>query len=392
MRFGRLRGFSTGAQSKMYDGCPGCPYKHYSRFYEYFGDFDYADKWVSAALAGESMAFTSGRHGPNDFSALGDAARVEAVKKGTAYMNVWMYAVREFEDAIDDCSSCVSECNAFSLNSGSVHAWDEGVAFYTGSLEGSLEGGSSGGKLVYRLAEKRCANFGTCGAAGDSTSGTAQVNLELFPLFAEGARLLERGECSAVRPLVDRIVSLMTVPLVQGSLRYAYKIGEVAGDRSQKNAAEGAVFTAAVLPLVHYCNPASAATISANQKFGLYDAGTYPTFSLVKGAFEETYPCLGITCAQVGALPGTTACTHTVPIAGYIPGSDVFQHNNIDLDQAAMESALSSTNFSGATHWYAVGGNSLSKGSYRTRVCGDGSRDEQSVVVHRCAFGLLLLC
>ena len=196
MRFGRLRGFSTGAQSKMYDGCPGCPYKHYSRFYEYFGDFDYADKWVSAALAGESMAFTSGRHGPNDFSALGDAARVEAVKKGTAYMNVWMYAVREFEDAIDDCSSCVSECNAFSLNSGSVHAWDEGVAFYTGSLEGSLEGGSSGGKLVYRLAEKRCANFGTCGAAGDSTSGTAQVNLELFPLFAEGARLLERGECS----------------------------------------------------------------------------------------------------------------------------------------------------------------------------------------------------
>ena len=143
-----------------------------------------------------------------------------------------MYAVREFEDAIDDCSSCVSECNEFSLNSGSVHAWDEGVAFYTGSLEGSLEGGSSGGKLVYRLAEKRCANFGTCGAAGDSTSGTAQVNLELFPLFAEGARLLERGECSSVRPVVDKIVSLMTVPLVQGSLRYAYKIGEVPSDLS----------------------------------------------------------------------------------------------------------------------------------------------------------------
>ena len=199
----------------------GCPYATYSRFYDYYGDFDYADKWVSAALAGTDMSFSSGKHGPNEFSTLGDAARIEAVKKGTAYMNVWMYVIREFEDAIDDCTHCESECNEFSVNSGSVHAWDEGVAFYTGSLEGTAPGGSSSGKLVYRLAEKRCANFGTCGLSGSATSGTAAVNLALFPLFAEGARLLERGECSLVRPVVDEIVSLMTVPLVQGSLRYA---------------------------------------------------------------------------------------------------------------------------------------------------------------------------
>ena len=280
----------------------------------------------------------------------------------------------QFEDAIDDCTSCTSNCNSFSINSGSVHAWDEGVAFYTGSLEGELAGGSSGGKLVYRLAEKRCANFGTCGLFGNATSGTSKVNLDLFPLFAEGARLLERGECSMVRPVVDEIVSLMTVPLVQGSLRYAYKIGMVAADRSQKNAAEGAVFTAAVLPLVHYCNPAAAQTISANQKFGLFDAGTYPDFATVKSAFEEAYPCLGITCAQVGALvsssgalldPATAACT-LAPIAGYIPGSDVVQHNRIDLDQAAMETALSAVDFATATHWYAVGGNSLKSSGNRT--------------------------
>ena len=100
----------------------------------------------SAALAGADMSFTGGRHGPNTFSTLGGAARKEAIKKGTAYMNVWMYAVREFEDAIDDCTSCTAECNEFSVNSGSVHAWDEGVAFYTGSLEGALLGGDSGGK------------------------------------------------------------------------------------------------------------------------------------------------------------------------------------------------------------------------------------------------------
>jgi hypothetical protein len=178
-----------------------------------------------------------------------------------------------------------------------------------------------------------------------------------------------------VRPIVNQIVSLMTVPLVQGSLRYAYKIGMVEADRKQKNAAEGAVFSAAVLPLVHHCNPASASTISSHMKFGLFDASTYPDFAVVKAAIEETYACLGMTCDQVGALVdgsgalldnATAACARHAPIAGYYPGSDVFQHNAIDLDQAAMETALKAKDFSTATTHYATGGNSLSKGGYRT--------------------------
>jgi hypothetical protein len=31
-----LQGFSTGAKSKMYDGCPGCPYTHYKQFYDFW--------------------------------------------------------------------------------------------------------------------------------------------------------------------------------------------------------------------------------------------------------------------------------------------------------------------------------------------------------------------
>ena len=93
------------------------------------------------------MSFSSSKHGPNNFSGMHNDARVEAVKKGTAYMNVWMYVIREFEDAIDDCTSCTSNCNEHSTNSDSVHAWDEGVAFYTGSLEGTAYGGDGAGKL-----------------------------------------------------------------------------------------------------------------------------------------------------------------------------------------------------------------------------------------------------
>ena len=68
----------------------------------------------------------------------------------------------------------------------------------------------------------RCNNFGTCTGMG----GISQVNHELFEaggLFPQGRDLLHEGKCSEVRAVVDQIVSLMTVPLVQGTLRYAYK-------------------------------------------------------------------------------------------------------------------------------------------------------------------------
>ena len=75
-------------------------------FYNYYGDLDYADKWVLAALDGTSLTYTGGKAA--DFSSTTGAnvyTRVDAVKKGTAYMNTWMYVIREFEDAIDDCST-----------------------------------------------------------------------------------------------------------------------------------------------------------------------------------------------------------------------------------------------------------------------------------------------
>merc|ERR1740133_958310 len=391
-----LQGFSTKAQGKMYDGttlkegsttalvCPGCPYKHYKMFYDYYLDFDYADKWVSAALGGTDMTFTSGKFGPNNFATMHTDARVEAAKKGSAYMHVWMYAIREFEDAIDDCTSCTADCNAHSTNSGSVHAWDEGVAFYAGSLEGTAQGGTSAGKMVYRLAERRCANFGTCGAAGGATTGLSQVNSELFKaagLFATGRDLLQQGHCAKVRPVVDQIVSIMTVPLVQGTLRYAYKVGNVVADQTAKNAAEGSTFAAAVLPMVNYCNAASATIVANHMKFGQvfgtdgkYVSGTVPDFAAVK----STYACLGITCAHVGALGGVIAsqaataakCTFSTfsTIAGYVPGSDVTQHNALDGDQAAMQTALAlaTPDFTAATTAYATGGSSTSKGKFRT--------------------------
>ena len=54
-------------------------------------------------------------------------------------------------------------------------------------------------------------------------------------------------------------------------------------------------------------------------------------------------------------------------IAGYAPGSNVTEHNALDGDQAAMETALETFDFALATTHYATGGSSNSGSSKRAR-------------------------
>jgi hypothetical protein len=178
-----------------------------------------------------------------------------------------------------------------------VHAWDEGVAFYTGSLEGVATGGNSNGVMPYRLAEKRCENFKTCGEKHDSTSGTSHVNIELFRQFGIGAHKILLGQCEAARPIVRKMVALMAIPLIQGTLRYAYKIDRL-GLTGDKEKGEGAVFAASIVPRVAHCNADDAATIMNNMKVGA--AST--SFAAVKTAFENNYACMNITCPEVGGI------------------------------------------------------------------------------------------
>ena len=147
-----------------------------------------------------------------------------------------------------------------------------------------------------------------------------------------------------MRPVVDDIVKVMTVPLVQGTLRYAWKTGQIGGvdnkpsDQSAKNSAEGSTFAAAVLPLVHACDADCGKTVSDHMKFGaaVYDkttgnfaSGTKPDTAAVKAALESTYACLGISCASVGSLlssdkvtpeAGMGTCPSTVAPAEKIAG------------------------------------------------------------------------
>ncbi|CAM9671455.1 unnamed protein product, partial [Hapterophycus canaliculatus] len=194
-----IQGFSVNAQEKL----SGEPW--FEVYENYWGvGADYADQFTLSACEGTGA-----------FSEASFETRAEACVKGAQYQNVWMYVIHELEDAISDCEK--GDLNA---NDGGPHAWDEGWAFYAGSLEGT--DGSGDGFMIHALAEKRCANFGTCTGDEDGSpiTGSAQINADLLVLFAEGQTKLIDGECDSARDIKEEIVNLITVPLVQGLLRY----------------------------------------------------------------------------------------------------------------------------------------------------------------------------
>jgi hypothetical protein len=164
------------------------------------------------------------------------------------------------------------------------------------------------GKLAYTLANKRCKNFKTCGANGDATTGEAKVNIDLSVAFRRGQEEILVGNCAGVVPYKNDIVKLMTVPLIQGSLRYAYKCDKSA-TCSQDAVGELAIFVAAVIPQVHDCNPTAANTIATSALPSAHTCtstssctSSVTDFAAVKAAFESCYSAMGVTCSQVGGL------------------------------------------------------------------------------------------
>ena len=299
-----IQGFSTSADTKMRGNNDNDPYfPVFQKFFDYYGSYNYADEWIINAFYGGTTTFTNG---DGDFSKYTFTGKGECAMKGTAYMSVFMYVIRELEDAVYD--KCIKQCSRDQCNSDAVNALDEAVAFYTGSLEGS--DGTGDGNLIYNLADMRAANFKTAGLKGDEITGTAKVNHDIFMQFNTFKAGIAGDRCPDIIAAKERIVQLMFVPMIQGTLRYAYKRYSDS-DAGEKEEAEGAVFAAGVLPMVHACNEDDAKTIYTAMKVGSGDMD----FPAVKKAFEKNYKCLGLTGDDIGGLFDTVT-------DDYYPGAE----------------------------------------------------------------------
>jgi len=317
-----IRKFSTTAEKELYR-CENCPYVTFAKYRNYYGDFEYADSWVDAAFDGD---WTTMSKFNAYFGNFGFKGRAAAIRTGTAIMSFWMHVIRKLENSLDGCKD---DCKKTGCNDPVSVYWDEAVAFYTGSLEGG--DGNGNGKLMYAIADQRCINFKTCGDEGNSTVGISHVNKEIFRLFTVGSRMLAQAKCSEARKKKKGIERLMTIPLIQGALRNAYVLStnENAGEKVE---AEGATYAAAVLPIVHDCDPDAAKVIFTNMKTKTGTEIYNVDFEAVKNAFEKVYSCIGIRGSEVGGIWNEATGSYFV---GAEPMPD------IDVNSAATGSPLS---------------------------------------------------
>jgi hypothetical protein len=341
-----------------------------------------------------------------DFGVVGRDFRKEVIQKGMIYLNIFPYVIWEMQDAINDCNAGALADNAASYCGGSetycgqsVHAWDEAVAFFAGSLESVTRGGVtgySGGYLQYYLADKRCENFGTCTASYDTNAdeyaGESKVNEEIIALFQRGEDEISaavditttttsaaKTKCDGPAKTMEEVATKMLVPFIQGTIRYLYKTRNTSG-RSAKQAGELFAFASTILPFIHAVDPAAARMLYNHVwEMPADPANDLNTVATIKSAIEATYPKLGfgagigtIKCSDIGQLyPYLSGCVDTISstiadYAGYEPITDVSMHSRIDLD---LEAITTATNIGGT----CGSGCKLSDCSVTTTVMADGS-------------------
>jgi Notch-like protein len=285
--------------------------------------------------------------------------RKEIIKKSSAYITTWMYVLHEYRDAVGDC-----ENDSLTDNNASVHATDEAMAFYTGELEGqtgfNYARDNAGdlvnkvGYLMHNLADKRCNNFGTCTGKPENTSpdpsniqGASAVNTKVAELAQQFAAEVTSTACTTAAETLKLIEAQMTVPLVQGTIRYAYKCHK--SNASLKSMAEGAVFWMSIAPQVAACNPTGAAVIQAamlrpmtNANEGPY-AGGASKFQEIMGVLQGCYSSMGITCADVGGLidpldsTGYATCVDPAPPA---PATSTVKETTNDMPDFVLPAII----------------------------------------------------
>jgi hypothetical protein len=301
---------------------------------KYYGSDSFTDDYIQKIIQNKATKFKKGNVDPRVFPNVVNEGsecigREELVKKGLAYTSTLYQGFQLAQEAIH---LAVNGCRHQRGCEDAVEAWDGSVATYVGSLEGidgNNDAGGDYGKAPYALADKRCRNYANCGPEHDLAvkNETSPINTQVLALYAAGSQATYVGDYVLMAYYLRLLSNKAAVPLIQGTLRYAYKLSGVDdatqtppffGDRSDKSAGELGAFAFGALPKVWACSTKGEKKIFEQTKIGGGVVGVDAVnFQNVKLGFQCNYKCLGITCKDVGALfdgdatpkPGAEACS-----------------------------------------------------------------------------------
>jgi hypothetical protein len=253
----------------------------FSQFTSYFGSSDYADKIILNIFEGVA---------PFDRASTSQVA--DAGVGTLKYMVTYMSSLARFYQAVEVCTAGGGP-DSTNL---SITLWDQGVAFFVGSLEGNATGGLKGGQLLYGTNKDLCDLFSTC-----ATSGDAEVNEALLQAFAEGSDYLILEQCDEVEGLLEQtIVPGMPVPLIQGTLSSAVVNAQLPAGTKDGSLALGHAFSRSILPMVDVVSPSNAVAINSNMEFQLTSKPVPDGAAAVFSALQTAIVSMKTDCTQIG--------------------------------------------------------------------------------------------
>jgi hypothetical protein len=288
VRTRNLKWFSTTSTNDMFDE------PEFNMFMYTLGNQMYADDLVEEALKNSKFS------------------NPDVAPEAVMVLNLWMEIVHLMHDALQGCK------NKQLKDDDGVFLMDAAVAYWTGA--GQIAG-DEGGDLLYALAERFGQTFNI------ENAGQSRTNTNILRLFNEAKNEVSLpNACSdgeftytKLRGIVNRLIPLMTVPLIQGlilSLR--------ANDRERVK-----IYSYAYVPLVAGCSPSLFESLK--QKF--FSAKEYNVIEVesIIDMIRQSYYCLGLQCDDIGVLdveeaenlPGCKDRKIDANLAGYRPASDV---------------------------------------------------------------------
>ena len=295
----------------------------------------YADSFVEASFDAQA------RDTAPDLT--GRDSRLLPVESATA-LNLWMHIAHLLYKTLKDCKNMQLQ------DENGIHSLDIAVAYWIG--DGQVAGSGESGHSLYALSERMGELFDMDGF------GQSRTNTNILKLFNEAKHEMSLpGACSSspssylqLSRLVNKITTIMTVPLIQNlihSLR--------AGDRDRV-----ALYGHAVVPLAAGCDPEKFEYLKEKVLKMQYDV--LETEAII-ATLREIYPCLGLTCSDIGVHEGDMtneelSCSDPVPfgrMAGYEPASSVNQFARLDLDMRQLDILLQMQAYSAAENLYTYG-------------------------------------
>jgi hypothetical protein len=226
-------------------------------------------------------------------------------------MNLWSYIIHKVQTAVNLCSTGGSLVGA-----DGVHLLDEVAAYWIGSEQET--GDSNKGHSLYNLAEKSGKEFGQVGL------DQSRVNRNVLKLLKEASMQVafENG-CSVnpfvasnLRQVVHKIVSQMTVPLIQHLI-----LNLISNDRGRVK-----IYSHALIPLVAGCKQSTYTYLKEKLLSPSYQYHISETKDIIE-KIQDAYSCLGLSCNDIGDLiTSEVLCVdrdNHQAMAGYKPTSDV---------------------------------------------------------------------